>query len=159
MPRMKTQQTDSGNDCPGGFRWKQETTLGGKAKKFCWQIDENNSLHIARKFKNGDSWRWKIGTFTEEEINMIQAYMEPIREVILSNDVEDVPAGNADDGLGRFIFEEIESNPTAAQLSSQIGALFYYAGIWKWNGVKRGIKLQKIPNTNWQQKLTERYNA
>lgn len=85
--------------------------------------------------------------------------MEPVRWVALANSVSKTPTGDEKDGIGRFIYEEIEADPTTAQLASQIAALFYNAGIWEWNSAKRGMQFKKTPDTNWQQKLTERYNA
>jgi len=165
LPRMKhkkieaTNTHNSQNSCPGGFEWKKETTLGGKVRPFCWRIDENNSLHFARKFKKGTRWYWEIGAFAEEEISMIQKYMEPVRWVALANNVQKLANGTEQEGLGRFIYENIEDNTKTAQLASQVAALFCKTKIWEWNDAKTGMQFRSIPAAKWQQQLTEAYKA
>jgi hypothetical protein len=85
-----------------------------------------STLH-GNSYIGGDSWCWN-STFTEEEINTIQQWSLS-GWVALANNVQRLANGIEQEGLGRFIYENIESKTTTAQLSSHIGALFYIAEI------------------------------
>jgi hypothetical protein len=144
-------------DGPDRTDWRLEYTLGGKAKPFWWKIDKDYKLSIARKFKNEIHWR--INELEISDIENIQKYMEPEKLIHLANSVEKLKNGTEKEGLGKFIYHQLRpGNETFAQLASHLVALFYQAEIWEWNEKQRNMQCARIPDADWQQALTDRYN-
>ncbi|RLA73625.1 MAG: hypothetical protein DRG30_06035 [Epsilonproteobacteria bacterium] len=112
-------------------------TLGGKHKRFWWKIDENCSITIIRKFNSG-SGKITLDIFTEKEIENIQQFING-NKIPLANNVEKIKDGTEKEGLGRFLYEQLNKNTTQAQLASHISAIFYYAGIWDYNRQVRNM--------------------
>lgn len=60
------------------------------------------------------------------------------------------------EGLGRFLYETMGWDITTARLASQLAALFVEAGIWHWNGRRRGMRFNSVTD-NWQEALRHQY--
>lgn len=73
----------------------------------------------------------------------------------LANNAAKLCMGTEKDGIGKFLYK-LRSEVSYAQLSSQLGAIFYQAGVWEWNEQKRGMKFLLL-SENWQEKTTECY--
>ena len=58
------------------------------------------------------------------------------------------------DGLGMFVFSNIEANTAFAQATSQVAALMVEAGIFKYNGALKGMKFWMY-NYDWRTQLEE----
>lgn len=128
--------------------WLQEKTLG-KGNIFWWTSDENGDIIIRRKDISA-----KSEIVTGEQIAKIISYVG--REwVKLANNVEKLYNGMEVDGIGHFMYNNIYPEPTFAQLSSHLSAIFYYAGVWEWNGKRSGLQFRGIDNVDWRFLLTE----
>lgn len=128
-------------------------TLGGKQKSFWWKLDINGSLTITRQFKT----KLSSTTFSKSEIDAIQKYMGN-QEVPLANNVQKLSNGTEQNGLGRFIYDDLDKNTTEAQLASHISAIFVASGIWKWNGARRNMRFAKEED-GWRDLLYSYYSA
>lgn len=73
----------------------------------------------------------------------------------LANDAAKLCMGTEKDGIGKFLYK-LRPEVSYAQLSSQLGAIFYQAGVWEWNEQKRGMKFLLL-SENWQEKTTVYY--
>ncbi len=71
----------------------------------------------------------------------------------LANDAAKLCMGTEKDGIGKFLYE-LRLEVSSAQLSSQLGAIFYQVGVWEWNEEKRGIKFLLL-SENWQEKTSQ----
>lgn len=122
--------------------WLHSTTLGGKAKSFWWKLDKSSTLHIKRNFN--DSKNEIIKIISQEELEKINNFMITGEWIDLANNVEKLNMGTEKSGIGKFLYESLSWSVTDAQLASQLGVVFLLAGCWIHNGMKRGIKFQKI---------------
>lgn len=112
--------------------WCRLTTLGGKAKPFLWRLNEDMSLTIMREFNNIPNEL----TISEDEICRLQAYLGS-NKVALANNVAKLGAGTEKEGIGSFLYDDLQWKNTAkAQLASQIAAIFTYSEIWGYNKTK-----------------------
>ncbi len=134
--------------------WILFRTLGVKHKNFSWKIDDKCNITIKRKFKN--ELKYRIETVSNEHLNKLGKYMEEGDWKDLANNVEKLRKGTEKDGIGSFIYS-LRADPSYAQLSSHLGAIFYHSGVWKWNGQKRGIKFLQNSD-NWCEKITYYYH-
>jgi len=125
-------QFNENNDC-----YCLGYTLGGKHKIFWWRLKENYSLEIIRKF-NADTGKINSSIFTEKEIDKIQEFING-NKIPLANNVQKLQNGTEKEGLGKFLYENLDKNTTEAQLASHISAIFYYSGIWDYNEKKKGM--------------------
>lgn len=66
----------------------------------------------------------------------------------LANNVAKVSNENAPRGLGRTLYEKLDSNVTLAQGASQLAPILTTAGIFEWNGVRRGAQYRIIKTTS-----------
>lgn len=73
----------------------------------------------------------------------------------LSNNASKLCQGTEKDGVGKFLYK-LWPEVSYAQLSSQLGAIFYQAGVWEWNEERRGMEFMLL-SENWQKKTIEYY--
>lgn len=124
------------------------TTLGAKNKEFEWTYSTSDGITIFRDFKNGSN---KV-VFTNDDIEKMLKYIEFKKEVELANSVTKLLYGTEKDGIGKFIYENIDKNTTTAQAASQLVAIFYKAGILGYNQKPRGMKFWLECN-EWEKQL------
>jgi hypothetical protein len=75
----------------------------------------------------------------------------------LANNVEKLAHGTEANGIGKYLYDQGLSN-TNCQTASHLGTIFYQAGIWLYNGQRRGINFKKNPDVlDWVNHLTEYY--
>ena len=129
-------------------------TLGGKHKSFWWKINKDYSLEIIRKFNSGNG-KIIFETFTEQEIQEIQKFINH-NKIPLANNVQKLTNGTEKEGLGKFLYEKLNKNTTQAQLASHISTIFYYSGIWDYNGRKRNMLFWK-KSEDWKNLLNTYY--
>lgn len=122
--------------------WINCSTLG-KSNPFQWRLSEHHDLEIKREPNS------KIEVVTSQDIDALQEYLKGGDWFALSNNVEKLHQGAENEGIGWFLFNFCDYDPTQAQLSSHLGALFSDLGIWEWNSRKRGIKFRLI-TINWR---------
>lgn len=132
--------------------WVHGFTLSDKAKSFWWQIDKEHNIHIRR-----NNIATKPETINQKDLERIVEYMRSKDWVNLANSVSKLGDGTEEEGLGKFIFEHINKNTTYAQLSSHLAAIFSNAGIWEYNGAKRGIQIKHIEDVEWENALVSCY--
>lgn len=126
-----------------------------RSKPFTWCFSETNNLIITRFFKNRQENRTKI---TEDELEKIDNFVTSKKDwVDLANNVEKLAKGIEKDGIGKFLYEELDKNPTEAQLSSHIAALFVKAKIWEWRKHKGSMQFRKIDVNDWPSLLKKYY--
>lgn len=135
--------------------WLSETTLGGKNKTFWWKFDDENNIHIKRRFnfKNGEKELTKIAI--THELDKLDDYMKDVSWKYIANNVEKLALGTEKAGIGMFLYNQLNWSGTEAQLSGHLGVIFYKAGVWDYNGKKRGIQHRRISD-NWK-KLVRNY--
>jgi hypothetical protein len=73
----------------------------------------------------------------------------------LANNAAKLFMSTEKDGIGKFLYK-LRPEVSYAQLSSQLGSIFYQSGVWEWNKQKRGMKFLLV-SENWQEKTTEHY--
>jgi len=110
--------------------WKQEYTLGSRKKPFSSKIDVGLTLTIRRKFKNNPKDLFSI--FSLEKLEAIQSYMRNRDWIPLANNVYRMRNGTEMDGLGSFVYNNLTSNTTFAQSTSQLAAMFVVQEYGKW---------------------------
>lgn len=126
-----------------------------RGKEFSWYYD-GESLYIERDIKNSAKGEKNkhIDIWKNEDIDKLVNYISAFDEVLLSNNVEKVVNGTADDGIGKFIYDNIKQCTFFQQSSSQLVAIFYESGILNYNNQKRNMKFS-IKNSEWIEKLKE----
>ena len=131
-----------------------------RAKDFEWKISEDN-LYIRREFfVKEESVRVQEDSFAFEDIDKIISFVDRKTSVKLDNSVTEMraPMDERDEryGLGRFIYDNIKSDLTYAQSSSQLVAILTRAGILSWNGKKNGMEFS-LKTNNWKEPLISYY--
>ncbi|MVM28595.1 hypothetical protein GO755_01030 [Spirosoma sp. HMF4905] len=133
--------------------WYEDFTLGGKAKEFCWRLDSTRSLSIHRVFEGNNPNDKKI---TFEELTAIQDYVQKNGWTDLANSVTKLKDKTEKDGLGKFLYEELDWDTIDAQLASHLSAIFVSAGVWISNNKKRNIQV-KVQINKWYETLEAFY--
>lgn len=129
-------------------KWNNCETLGGKQKEFAWKYDKNKGLIIKRIISDNIV----TTSFTEEEINKIIVYISNSKQVKLANSVTKLQNKNEKDGLGKFVYEELDRDISDAQAVSQLAAILVNEGILGYNGRKRGMEFW-VEDDDWKTKL------
>lgn len=133
--------------------WSRSRTLGTKHKVFSWRIDNRGNLFIKRKFRKNRFPR--IDKISCRHLDRLCEFMQDGEWKTLANDAAKLYMGTEKDGIGKFLYK-LRQEVSYAQLSSQLGAIFYQAGVWGWNEEKRGMKFLLLSG-NWQEKTIEYY--
>lgn len=133
--------------------WSRSRTLGTKQKVFSWRIDNRGNLFIKRKFRKNRFPR--IDKISCRYLDRLCEFMQDREWKTLANDAAKLCMGTEKDGIGKFLYK-LRPEVSYAQLSSQLGAIFYQAGVWEWNEQKRGMKFLLL-SENWQEKTTVYY--
>ncbi len=120
---------------------------------FALKLDSSYSIHIIRYFKNDIKPK---STFKVDELNDLDTYMKRNQWVDLANNVEKLKNGTEKDGIGKFLFEDLNKNTTEAQLASQLAAVFSFSGVWEHNNLKKNMKF-KISNNEWKESIEKMY--
>ncbi|WP_292376141.1 hypothetical protein [Methanosarcina sp. UBA411] len=131
--------------------WTHSRILGAKHKVFSWRIDNRGNLFIKRKFRNNRFPR--VDNISCIHLGRLYESMLDGEWKSLANDAAKLCMGTEKDGIGKFLYE-LRPEVSSAQLSSQLGAIFYQAGVWEWNEGKRGIKFLLL-SENWQEKTSQ----
>ncbi len=127
--------------------WSQSHNLGIKQKAFSWRMDRHGNIFIKRKFRRG---RFpKIDKISCSYLDKLCKFMQDIEWKGLSNDVSKLYTGTEKEGIGKFLYR-LRPEIQYAQLSSHLGAIFYFSEVWKWNGQKRGMKFLLL-SEDWQE--------
>ena len=81
--------------------------------------------------------------------------MQDMEWKYLANNASKLYNGTEKEGIGKFLYK-LRPEVSYAQLSSQLGAIFYHSKVWKWNEQKRGMKFLLL-SQDWQQKTMQYY--
>lgn len=133
--------------------WSRSRTLGTKQKVFSWRIDVQGNLFIKRKFRKNRFPR--IDKISFRHLDRLCEFMQDREWKYLANNAAKLCMGTEKDGIGKFLYK-LRSEVSYAQLSSQLGAIFYQAGVWQWNEQKRGMKFLLLSG-NWKEKTSQYY--
>jgi hypothetical protein len=133
--------------------WSVSHTLGTKEKVFSWRIDSRGNIFIKRKFRNDLFPR--IDKISCSNLEKLQGFMQERKWKDLANDAAKLYLGTEKDGIGKFLYR-LRPEVPYAQLSSQLGAIFYHSEVWEWNEQKRGMKFLLLPG-NWQERTMQYY--
>ena len=95
-------------------------------------------------------------TIRDTEIDKINIFMEDNKWKDLANNVEKLHNGTEKDGIGKFLFEDLNWSTTDCQLAGHLGVILTEAEAWQYNKKQRGIKFKKI-NFNWRDKVKDYY--
>lgn len=115
----------------------------GKSNEFLWKIDSECNMYLSRVF-NLENGKTNVEDFiTADELKKLDNYMSDGEWKHLANNVSKLQDGTEKEGVGTFLFSELQWSNTKAQLSGNIGSIFCAAGAWKHNGKKRGIQFKK----------------
>ena len=118
----------------------------GKGNPFHWEYSAQNGIKIIRNFKNIE----RIDFFSISNIEAIVNYVIMTGKVRLSNNVERLKDGSELDGLGKYVFDNIEKDTSHAQSMSQFAAIMVHMGVFKYNGAKKAMEFWVI-NKNWRE--------
>ncbi|WP_440953219.1 glycosyltransferase family 4 protein [Methanococcoides sp. FTZ1] len=135
--------------------WIHEETLG-KAKKFWWKIDSDLNISISKESDPSKGNLRFDKTIMKDELGKLHEYMADEQWKDLSNNVERLRKGTEKEGIGKFLCHGLNWTPKESQLSSQIGAIFHQAGVWEYNGKKRGIQFRKVSD-DWHKLMKSYY--
>lgn len=133
--------------------WSRSRTLGTKQKVFSWRIDNRGNLFIKRKFKKNRFPR--IDKISCRHLDRLCEFMQDREWKDLANNAAKLFMSTEKDGIGKFLYK-LRPEVSYAQLSSQLGSIFYQSGVWEWNKQKRGMKFLLV-SENWQEKTIEHY--
>jgi hypothetical protein len=138
--------------------WIDSETLG-HAKMFCWRMNKDGNIIILRKF-NIKSYKIKHETeISREIIDGLIASIQNDEWFPLANNVEKLRNGTEVDGVGKYLYQH-GFNETQAQSASHLSTIFYEAGIWLYNGKRKGMKFRKNPNIIiWVSHLRAYFNS
>ncbi|MCF2446217.1 hypothetical protein L0657_19830 [Dyadobacter sp. CY345] len=127
----------------------QNFTLGGKVKPFWWKMDEQDNIHIFRRFNDGNNLEHT--TYSSNLIDGVQLKMFLRDWVPLDNNVSKLYKGTDKEGLGSFVFL-LTGNRTGTfiQVTSQLAALFTVANIWMHNSRQTGMKFSAVRDIEWR---------
>jgi len=127
--------------------WKHETTLGAKEKDFWWKIDDEGWIAIKRFFQMAHGRHLVETTIACSDIEKLHAYTGDRQWKDLANNVEKLANHTERPGLGWFLYEKLGWDTAGAQLSSHLGAIMTRAGVWDWNGKRRGMRFKLAAGT------------
>ncbi|MGI6359092.1 MAG: hypothetical protein ACOX2K_10475 [Bacillota bacterium] len=116
---------------------------------FKWMIDDEGSVEIRRRFANGQE---VINSYASTELDRLHFSVSEHDWVALANNVEKLNHGTEQQGIGKFIKEELGKSVLDAQGASQLAAIFVKSGAWQDNGLKRGIAFRRL-REDWQSRL------
>ncbi len=136
--------------------WLNETTLGGKRKPFKWKIDNKNNIHIKRIFDLENEKKELTKIVTAHDLDQLDEFMKDGIWKYIANNVEKLALGTEKAGIGVFLYEHLNWSSTEAQLSGHLGVIFNKAGVWDYNGKKRGIQHKRISD-NWKRLIRNYY--
>ncbi|NYT19536.1 MAG: glycosyltransferase family 1 protein, partial [Methanosarcinales archaeon] len=123
---------------------------------FWWKIDSDLNLSISREFSSSNSDLKVDKLIMKDELRKLDVYMADDQWKGLSNNVEKLKNGTEKEGIGRFLYNDLNWTNAEAQLSSHIGSIFHQAGVWEFNGKKRGIQFRKITD-DWHKLMKSYY--
>jgi hypothetical protein len=112
------------------------TTLGGKEKKFQWEVKEG-ILEIERIDANIKD---------HLELTLLLDVLHELHgrfkddEFPLANNVQKLKEGSEIEGIGSLIYDKTQ-NVALAQSASQLAAILTHCEIFKWNGKRKNIRL------------------
>lgn len=141
-----------------GDEFAHSLTLG-LSKAFWWFIDERCDICIGRTFSNGVSSRKVV---CSKLVGELFRYLSdrtrfPEGRFPLAHNVEKLGRCSEVPGIGKFLYQNGFST-TESQLASHLAAIFYGAGIWDYNGKKRGqIYSFSDENSDWCKKVGDYY--
>lgn len=129
-------------------KWIEGYTLSSK-KPFLWCYDEAKII-IKREFKSS----LRQDEFNNDQIDKIIQYISKNNEVFLSNNVEKLRNQTENEGIGKFIYEEIKRDGTFAQAASQLASIFCECNVlYMWKD-SRKMKFS-IKDLNWKTKILD----
>jgi len=134
----------------------RSVTLGGKAKSFWWKIDDNCNIIVRREFNSKKARILNSKFIKASEIDRLDKYMGESSWIGLANNVEKLSKGIENEGIGMFMFKELNWSTTDSQLASHIGGILAASRVWLYNGKQRGIKFKKVSNS-WRDKVKDYY--
>ena len=108
--------------------WSRSRTLGSKHKVFSWRIDNRGNLFIKRKFRNNRFPR--IDKISCRHLERLCEFMQDGEWKALANNAAKLCIGTEKDGIGKFLYK-LRPQMSYSQLSSQLAAIFYQAGVWE----------------------------
>ena len=120
----------------------------GKNNPFYWEYNQDTGIKIIRQFKNNE----REDIFSNENIEKIIDYVKKSGRVRLSNNVARLTNGTEIDGLGKFVFNEIQKDTSYAQSMSQFVAIMVKLGIFEYNGARKSFEFWVV-NEHWYEVL------
>ncbi|WP_343766563.1 hypothetical protein [Clostridium malenominatum] len=117
-------------------------------KTFLWSYD-GQKIVVLKEFKSGKEYKY---VFSNSEINKILSYIEKSGKVSLANSVSKLQDGTEKEGIGKYIYDNINKDSGVAQTASQLVAIFYNANVLYYNNKKKGMEFW-INNINWQERI------
>ena len=139
--------------------WLSGATLA-RGNRFWWKIDNGNNITIKRIFKNKNSKngvREETKIIKAHELDLLNEYMADGYPKSLAHNVVKLANGTEKSGIGTFLYNDLSWLTKEAQLASHLGVIFYNAGVWGYNGKKRGIQHNRISD-DWRELVTNLYN-
>lgn len=95
----------------------------------------------------------RIDKISCSHLDKLCRFMEDLEWKDLANDAAKLYMGTEKDGIGKFMYR-LRPEVPYAQLSSQLAAIFYHSGVWKWNEQKRGMRFLLLSG-DWQEKTMQ----
>lgn len=119
-----------------------------RGNPFLWTYD-GNEIRIVKEDKNGIKY---LFTFSIKEIDGLMKYIKGKGKVYLANSVSKVKDGSEKEGIGNYIYKNIEENPSLVQTASQLVSILHNANILYYNGKKKGMEFW-INEPDWKNQL------
>jgi hypothetical protein len=130
--------------------WMKANTLSGE-KPFHWSYDGENIV-VRKNVRNNDVWNEMEICYTNSEIVMLISYIKQKRRVALANSVSKLQDGTEKEGIGNYIYNNIEKNISKAQSASQLVAILHDVNVLGFNGAKRNMEFW-VNDIHWRERI------
>ena len=116
--------------------WVEEKTLGARPGRFAWRVDAKGELVV----------RWRLGTkrMSREELSRLTAFMGDGHWHPASETAADALEGVSAMCIERFLHDELGWRGARPRLSTFVGLVMASAGLWEWNGLRRGMQYLQV---------------
>lgn len=119
-----------------------------KGNVFLWTYD-GKEIFILKEDKNKMEHTF---TFSNYEIDGLIEYIKGKSRVPLGNSVSGVSDGTEKDGIGTYIYNNIDKNTSLVQTASQLVSILYNTDVLYYNNKKKGMEFW-INKSNWKEQL------
>lgn len=121
-----------------------------KMNPFLWSYN-GKEIFIGKEDKNNNKHTF---IFSNEEVDGLIEFIQEKGKVSLDNSISIGKEGSKKNGIGSYIYNNIDKNTSLVQTASQLVSILYNANVLHYNNKKKGMEFW-INNPNWKYQLLE----